>query len=68
MLMKIGDKVQVVDKPISLLKKHAGIKGEIIKKGFGYEWLVKLDGEWLVKLDGELWWAKGYDLVVIVDD
>lgn len=29
--MKIGDKVQVVDNPISLLKKHAGIKGEIIK-------------------------------------
>lgn len=58
--MKIGDKVRVVDKPISLLKQHAGIKGKIIKKGFGYEWLVNLDGE--------LWWAKGYDLVVIVDD
>lgn len=58
--MKIGDKVQVVDKPISLLKKHAGIKGEIVKRGFG--------NEWLVELDGELWWAKGYDLAVIGDD
>lgn len=58
--MKIGDNVQVVDKPISLLKKHAGIKGEIIKKGFGYEYLVNLNGEF--------WWAKGYDLEVITDE
>ena len=58
--MKIGDKVQVVDKPISLLKKHAGIKGKILKKG--------CDNKWLVEFGCEKWWAKGYDLAVIVDD
>ena len=58
--MKIGDKVQVVDKPISLLKQHAGIKGKVIKKGCGNEWLVEFG---CVK-----WWAKGYDLEVIIDE
>ena len=58
--MKIGDKVQVVDKPISLLKQHAGIKGKIIKKGCG--------NEWLIRINGELWWAKGYDIEVIYDE
>jgi len=29
--MKIGDKVQIVDNPISLLKQHAGIKGNYSK-------------------------------------
>ena len=41
--MKIGDKVQVVDKPISLLKQHAGIKGKIVKKGIGNEWLYDIE-------------------------
>jgi hypothetical protein len=58
--MKIGDKVQVVDNPISLLKQHAGIKGEIVKRMPG--------NEWLVEFGNELWWAKGYDLEVIVDE
>ena len=58
--MKIGDKVQVVDKPISLLKQHAGIKRKIIKKGYG--------NEWLIEFDCEKWWAKDYDLEEIVDD
>ena len=60
--MKIGDKVQVVDNPISLLKQHAGIKGKIVKKGIGNEWLVDLGGyhQW--------WWVKGYDIEVITDD
>lgn len=57
--MKIGDKVQVVDKPISLLKQHAGIKGKIIKNGIG--------NEWLVEFGNELWWAKGYDLEVVTN-
>ena len=58
--MKIGDKVQVVDKPTSLLQKHANVKGEIVNRMPG--------NEWLVDLNGELWWAKGYDLEVIVDE
>ena len=55
--MKIGDKIQVVDNPISLLKQHAGIKGKIVKKGTG--------NEWLVEFGNELWWTKGYDIEVI---
>lgn len=58
--MKIGDKVQVVGNPISLLKQHAGIKGKIVKKGIG--------NEWLVEFGNELWWAKGYDLMVITQN
>lgn len=57
--MKVGDKVRVVDNPISLLKVHANIEGEIVKHS---------RGEWLVNLNGELWWAKRFDLKVIVDD
>lgn len=60
--MKVGDKVQVVDNPISLLKIHAGIKGKIVKHMPGNEWLVDL-GEY-----HQWWWAKGYDLVVVGDD
>ena len=58
--MKINDKVKVVDAPKSLLQIHANMEGEIVKRGFG--------NEWLVRINGELWWAKGYDLEVIVDD
>ena len=58
--MKIDDKVKVRNEPISLLKIHANKEAEIIKKGFG--------NEWLVRVNGELWWAKGYDLVVVRDE
>lgn len=57
--MKIGDKVQVVNNPISLLKQHAGNKGKIVKKGIG--------SKWLVEFGCEKWWAKGYDIEVIDD-
>lgn len=57
--MSVGDKVQVVDKPISLLKQHANKKGRIVKKGIG--------NKWLVEFGNELWWAKGYDIEVIVE-
>jgi hypothetical protein len=59
--MRIGDKVRVVDKPISLLKSHAGRTAKIIKSGFGGEYLIKLD-------NGELWWTKRFDVEDIVDD
>lgn len=60
--MKIGDRVQVVNKPISLLKQHAGREGTIVKKGLNNKWLVDLGGyhQW--------WWAKEYDLEVVDDD
>ena len=58
--MKIGDKVQVVDKPISLLQSHANMFGIVVRHGFG--------NEWLVKLNGELWWAKEYDIEVVYED
>lgn len=58
--MKVGDKVQVIDKPISLLKQHAGIKGEIVNRMPG--------NEWLVEFSNELWWAKGYDIEVITQN
>jgi hypothetical protein len=58
--MRIGDRVQVVDKPISLLKQHAGIKAEIVNRMPG--------NKWLIRIGNELWWAKGYDLEVIVDE
>lgn len=58
--MKIGDKVQVVDTPISLLKQHANIKGTLVKKG--------LDNKWLVEFGWQQWWAKEYDLEVVDDD
>ena len=51
--MKSLDKVRVVDKPISLLKIHAGKIGRVVR----YE-----DGEYLVDLDGELWWSMPYDI------
>jgi hypothetical protein len=35
--MKIGDKVQVVDKPTSLLQKHANVNGEIVNRMPGNE-------------------------------
>lgn len=60
MSVRIGDKVQVVDKPISLLKQHAGIKTEIVNRMPG--------NEWLIRIGNELWWAKGYDIEVIDDD
>jgi hypothetical protein len=58
--MKIGDKVKVLKEPTSLPIKYAGMVGEIAKHGFG--------DNWLVRLDENLWWVKGYDLAVIVDD
>ena len=57
--MKVGDKVRVVDDPMSLLKVHANIEGEIVKHS---------RGEWLVDLNGELWWAKRFDLEVITQN
>lgn len=58
--MKIGDKVQVVDKPISLLKQHANLKAEIVNRMPG--------NEWLIRIGDELWWAKGYDIEVITQN
>ena len=49
----VGDKVKICHEPLSLLKTHADKSAELVKKGFGQEWLIRINGD--------LWWAKEFD-------
>lgn len=53
MSFAVGDRVKICSKPLSLLKSHADQKAEIVKKGFG--------NEYLIRINGSNWWAKEYD-------
>ena len=53
MSFTVGDKVKICNKPLSVLQSHANKTAEIVKKGFG--------NEWLLRINGDLWWTKEFD-------
>ena len=52
-LLSIRFLIKICHNPLSLLKTHADKTAEILKKGFG--------NEWLIYIDGSKWWVKEYD-------
>ena len=53
MSFAVGDKVKICNKPLSVLQSHANKTAEIVKKGFG--------NKWLLRINGDLWWVKEFD-------